>query len=142
MAAALVMFLGLTGSIGQLAENTNVFVIAGALVIAVIIMSAIMDSYYLALEKIYRKRYEWVVERGYSLERYNFRISGRKDTFELNPRKIKEDGETIAEVDIKEYRGRLLKKMWVAFKSPSIWAFYVSSIIIVVIFVICLCYIL
>jgi hypothetical protein len=128
LAAILVLTLGI---ITRLDGNRGL--IAGPLIIIVIIMLAIMDSYYLALARLYRKRFNHVVEAGWTLEgRYSNQSNGHP--FELNPQKISESGAILVD---NNYSNVIKQQMLLAFKSKVIWPVYSVSIAIVIMISLC-----
>lgn len=129
LAAMLVLTLGIIAS-----ANGIVGIVAGTLIMVVVVMLALMDTYYLALEKIYRKRYEYIVREGWRLERYALSSYG---VFELNPRKINSDGGDGLD---KDYSKVLWGYMRPAFWSMAILPFYSVSVVIVVVISICMWY--
>lgn len=126
VAVLLVLSLGLFSG-----ADIRIVPVAGLLTGIVTVMLMVMDTYYLALEKIYRKRYEHVVKQGQQEQTFKRYCDDQiNDMFDLNPRKINQNGDIVATgCDV----NCISEFMRQASKSKVIWPFYSVSVAIVII---------
>ena len=118
----MILFLGIAGREGIIDAVTC------GLIISIILLLWAIDSYYLALERVYRSCYKFVRLNGDDLNKYVSMVEN--DIFELNPKYINEDG-SIGNGD--EFGDYISKYMLFGIFSRTNAALYSVAISIIVV---------